>query len=107
MKKLDEVLNQAIAQREVLRAARARRALKHWDNVVGETLAIHSVPENWEQGTLWVSASGSAWAQELRMHADSILERLNALADEKLFTSLRVGVRPPRRNLSEDTLPES
>ncbi|HRF59442.1 MAG TPA: DUF721 domain-containing protein [Fimbriimonadaceae bacterium] len=102
MKRLDDWMAQAVEQKEVLRAGRAQIVLKEWPGVVGELLAAKSTPERFERGTLWVAATGSAWAQELRFMQDTILERLNRLAGEPdLFLELRVGARTPRRDLSE------
>jgi predicted nucleic acid-binding Zn ribbon protein len=100
MKRLDEWLSVAVERREVLREARCQSALAAWSDVVGPQIAAHTVPERVEKGTVWVAATGSAWAQELRMRAQSVIEGLNASAGEPgLFVGIRVGVRPPRRNL--------
>ncbi len=57
-------------------------------------MASRSRPERYEKGTVWVAVSGSAWAQELRMAKDTILERLDECAGEKgLFVDVRFGVR--------------
>ncbi len=77
--------------------ARAQRAMRHWEEVVGPLLSERSVPERYQEGTLWVAAKGPAWAQELRMRKDQVLQRLNEIAAEQgLFQDMRVGVRPPR-----------
>lgn len=97
MKKIGDMLGGSIGHVEVLRAARAQRVIRHWPEIVGEFLASKSVPDRYERGTLWVAASGSAWAQEIRMQQVEVLEKLNAYAGSELFTALRVGTRPPRR----------
>ncbi|MFN3729140.1 MAG: DUF721 domain-containing protein [Fimbriimonadaceae bacterium] len=94
MKRADKVLNAAIDIPEVLRAARAKMALAHWDDVVGPLLAARSHPDRYDRGTLFVAVEGSAWANELRMKRDLICARLNAAAQEKdLFQEVRFGVR--------------
>lgn len=95
MKRVRGLLPSSIEQSEALRGARAHLTLRHWNGVVGELLAERCQPERFERGTLWVAASGSAWAQELRMVRGRILAELNHLAKEQaLFLELRVGVRP-------------
>lgn len=84
----------AIGRTELLRAARAQRALHHWPSVVGPILARKSRPDRFEKGTVWVAVSGTAWAQELRMARDRIVARLNELAGERLFEDVRFGMRP-------------
>ncbi|MBL8048621.1 MAG: DUF721 domain-containing protein [Chthonomonas sp.] len=91
------MLGDSVAQAEVLRAARAQQILRHWPEVVGEFLASKCVPDRFERGTLWIAASGSAWAQELRLQQADILAKLNAYAGTSLFLALRIGTRTPRR----------
>ena len=98
MRKLSDVMGRAIGQREILRGARAQVVMRRWPEVVGPILAQHSSAERYERGALWVRASGSAWAQELRLQQDVIVARLNELGGEDLFQSLRVGVRAARQD---------
>lgn len=100
MKRVADLLGKAVEQKEVLRAARAQAILRRWVSVVGEVLATKATPERFERGTLWVAAAGSAWAQEIALRKELILDRLNDLADERLFEDLRVGTREPRRDLA-------
>lgn len=100
MKKLSDVINAAIDQKEILVAARAQRVAKQWPEAVGEMLASKSSPDRYERGTLWVCATSTTWAQELRMREETILANLNELAGETgLFKELRVGVGPRRKDL--------
>ncbi len=95
MKRLQNMLAQAIGREEGLRMARAQRVLKEWASVVGPSMATRSYPERYERGTVWVAVEGSAWAQELRMIKDVILDRLEQKAGETgLFLDVRFGVRP-------------
>ena len=83
--------------------ARAQRVLKEWPAIVGKAMAERSHPDRWERGTVWVAVEGSAWAQELRMIKDIILERLKEKAGESgLFLDVRFGVRPlPQKEEAE------
>ena len=94
MRKLEGFLPGAINATEVLRCARAQIVLRDWPKFVGEFLASKSFPERYDRGTVWISVEGSAWAQELRMQKNEILQRLAHEAHERdLFTDLRFGVR--------------
>ena len=89
------MLGTAIGREEVLRTARAQRALREWAAIVGPQMAARSHPERFERGTVWVAVEGSAWAQELRMIRDLILSRLaEKSGEEGLFLDVRFGVRP-------------
>jgi predicted nucleic acid-binding Zn ribbon protein len=94
MKKVEGMLGAALGRPEVLKAARAQIAMRKWEEIVGEALADKSTPDRYEKGTLWVVASGSAWAQEIRLRKEEIVSRLNEAAGEPgLFHEVRVGVR--------------
>lgn len=98
LRRLQDLLEGAVDRPEILRAARAQRVLRQWNEVVGPLLADKVQPDRYDHGTLWVAAVGSAWAQEIRLRQDTILERLNQLAEERsLFLQIRAGVRPARK----------
>lgn len=95
MRKLGHMLNPAIGREEVLRAARAQRVLRRWSEVVGEAMAQRSFPDRYDRGTVWVAVQGSAWAQELRMQRERMIEKLGQMSGEpSLFKDMRFGVRP-------------
>lgn len=98
MRKVSDMLRDSLGKPEVLRAARAQVVLRHWPDVVGEFLASKCLPDRFDHGTLWVAATGSAWAQEIRLQKQSLIDKLNEHAGETLFVQIRVGVRPPRRD---------
>ncbi len=95
LKKIQAIIPEAVGRDEVVRTARAQRALRRWPEVVGSELAKRSNPERYERGTVWVAVTGSAWAQELRMIKDRILDRLREVSGERdMFKDVRFGVRP-------------
>lgn len=95
MKKVGQMLSPALGREEVMRAARAFKVLRDWPQIVGEAMAQRSFPDRFDRGTVWVAVEGSAWAQELRMQKDQIIQRLEEKAGERgLFLNLRFGVRP-------------
>lgn len=86
------MLSPAVGREEVLRAAQAIKILRDWPAIVGEAMATRSHPDRYDRGTVWVAVEGSAWAQELRMQKDQILERLDSRG-KGLFSDVRFGVR--------------
>ncbi len=97
MKRIGELLDQGFERAEILRLARAQKAMRKWPEAVGTLLAAKGTPDQYEKGTLWIAAEGSAWAQEFQLRKHQILDRLNEIAGEKaLFSDLRARVRPPR-----------
>ena len=108
MRKVRDVLPQAIDNDAALDAVRAMRILKRWPEIVGDKLASKCRPDRFTRGTVWVAVSGSSWAQELRMMKEVILHRLHEMAGtESLFLDVRFGVRtlPPPQEPEEVVLP--
>src|SRR2546421_9679497 len=100
MSQMSGMLAAGLGRDEVLRMARAQAILKQWDLVVGPDLAQRSWPDKFERGTVWVAVEGSAWAQELRMIKERILDRLRERSgDPSMFVDVRFGVRPVRPTL--------
>lgn len=95
-------MKQAIGRPEVLKAARCQAVLRRWAEVVGPMLAEKVRPDSVDHGVIWVSADSGAWAQEVVMQREVLLERLNALAGEKLFTDLKAA-RPRHRKFEGDS----
>jgi predicted nucleic acid-binding Zn ribbon protein len=107
MRRIRQVLPGALGNEEVLRAARAQAAMRRWPEVVGTMLASRSYPDRYGRGTVWVAVEGSAWAQELRMMKDRILNKLDDVAGEPgLFTDVRFGVRPLPDRSEQVELPQ-
>jgi predicted nucleic acid-binding Zn ribbon protein len=106
VRKVDKLLKTALDSEEILQHSRAQKVLARWPEIVGEGLARRSWPDRFTRGTVWVAVSGSAWAQELRLMKESILERLNEKAAERLFVNVRFGVRAlPEPKAVEDPTP--
>jgi predicted nucleic acid-binding Zn ribbon protein len=61
-----------------------------WAEVVGADTAANSIPEDLVDGTLTIRCRSTAWATQLRMMSDAILERLNADFSELKITSVKM-----------------
>lgn len=94
MRLLSDVLPEALGRPDVLRAARALRVARQWESIVGTIMAARSSPERFDHGVLWIAATSSVWAQEIRLRREEIVARLNTAAGERgLFREIRVTVR--------------
>lgn len=93
---LDETVD-ALGLRERLSAV---RALLHWEEVVGKTVAAAAQPEALKEGKVFVAVKSNAWIQELRFQQQTILQRLNEYAGAPLFTELVFRVKPRSRKSS-------
>lgn len=54
------------------------RLWRHWDEVVGDTIAKHSCPVDFSKGRLYVWVSSSARMQEMRFLIGNIKDKINA-----------------------------
>ncbi|MBL8087388.1 MAG: DUF721 domain-containing protein [Chthonomonas sp.] len=98
MRRLSDLLALSVDRPEVLRASRAQPIVRRWKEFAGPVLGERCVPDRYDHGTLWIAAKGNAWEQELRFQKDRILAMMNEAAGEELFTQMRIGTRPPRRD---------
>lgn len=90
LRRLQDVLAAALGRPELVRLVRARKVWAQWQEVVGDNLAKKCAPEKFESGTLFVTVSSASWAQELRMHKQELLEKLNRI--ENVFDDIRFTV---------------
>ena len=60
-----------------------------WPNIVGEQNALNSTPEELQNGQLLVRCKSTAWATQLRLMQNQILERISADFSDAKVTSIR------------------
>ena len=51
---------------------------RKWEEVVGPTLAPHTLPVSFHRGTLYIWVKSSAWMQQLIFAAAPLREKINA-----------------------------
>jgi predicted nucleic acid-binding Zn ribbon protein len=90
MKRLDEFLKAVAQKLELGLGLRRQEALERWEEAAGKELARLSAPEGFEGNVLKIRALHPAALMELRMRQAEILLRLNTLAEETVFTEIRV-----------------
>lgn len=76
-----------------------------WRTIVGPRVADRALPVKLDGGVLVIRAATSAWAQELSLLSDTLIERLRAHGIEVAKLSFRTGpidppARPPERRKS-------
>lgn len=90
MKSISDVMDSYWGKSQLLKTAKAQIVMRRWPEVVGPLLAAQTTPVKYRNGTLFVTCKGSAWANELRLRTEEIIDRLNTMAEDDLFKSLRV-----------------
>lgn len=66
------------------------RLFAQWGRIVGEDIAAHATPERLEDGVLYVRASSTAWATQLRLVAADILRKIAAAMGPNHVRRLRI-----------------
>lgn len=90
MKKIGEIIEQALPSRSIAVAVRASRVYSDWEVIVGKMIADNSWPHSYRDGTIVVATESPVWGMEIRMASETILAKLNEKAGERLFKELRV-----------------
>ena len=71
-------------------------AVELWPEIVGETMARHTMAERFKNGVLSVRARSPQWTQELHFHQARIIARMNGRLRKPIVEKIRCYVTPPR-----------
>ncbi len=71
-----------------------------WPDVVGNSLASHTRPDSIKFRKLFLLAENSAWLQQLVFLKPTILEKVNAYAQETIITDIVLRIGDTRPSLS-------
>ena len=71
-------------------------AVEIWPEVVGETIARHTMALKFKNGVLFVRARSPQWTQELHFQEARIVARLNGRLRQQIVQKIRCSVTPPR-----------
>ncbi|MDN5743802.1 MAG: DciA family protein [Nocardioidaceae bacterium] len=75
---------------------RVRGVFGRWTEIVGPEIGAHSTPESLIDGVLLVRTDSTAWAQQLKLLAASVVKRLNTELGDATVTVVEVqGPRGP------------
>ena len=66
------------------------RLFAQWGQIVGEEIAANATPERLEDGVLYVRASSTAWATQLRLVAADVLRKIAAAMGPNQVRRLKV-----------------
>ncbi len=65
---------------------------EQWDEVVGALLAAHTRPERLRDGELVVIVDEASWATQVRFLGDTIIEKCNERAGQKMVERITIRV---------------
>lgn len=84
------VIRELFAQQGWEHTEKVASVMGRWDDVVGADVAAHCRPESLEEGRLTVVAESTAWATQLRLLQQVVLDRISRDVGPGVVTSLRV-----------------
>ena len=68
---------------------------RHWPEIVGQTLAKHTVPEKLRFKILTLRVDGPTWMHELSFLKNDMIRKINARLGKNLVQSLHLKIGPP------------
>lgn len=87
------IVNKSLDRLGVRHRILEHQALAKWDEVVGPQIAASSAAEKVRDGVLFVCCKSSMWCNELSLHKEAILEKLNSGVGRKVITDIRFSAR--------------
>lgn len=96
MDSVANIVNSVLDQRGWRGKVLEQMAVEIWPDVVGDTIARHTMALRFKNGVLFVRARSPQWTQELHFQEARIVARLNGRLRQNLVQRIRCQVTPPR-----------
>lgn len=96
MEAVGSVVNDVLDARGWRGKVLEQMAVELWPEIVGETMARHTMAERFKNGVLSVRARSPQWTQELHFHQARIIARMNGRLRKPIVQKIRCYVTPPR-----------
>jgi len=89
LRKIDSILDEALISMQPDEHHKKNKTLLMWESIVGDELAGLVKPVGYEGSILLIRILHPAASMEIRLRKKEILEKLNSIWNEKLFTDLK------------------
>ena len=63
--------------------------VRHWEDIVGETIAQRAIANDYREGVLYVAVEKDIWRQELQMQREEILRKIHSRPYGKAIKEIR------------------
>jgi len=90
MKELKNILDSLLINMGIEKPIMQNKSILIWKDVVGETIAKNTEPEEVKHGTLIVKVSTPVWKNELMFKKKEILEKLNNVLGKKVIKDIKL-----------------
>ena len=87
-RKFNDIVDEVYAVYGMKGAQEEHRALKVWQNVVGETIAKMTEVEKFVKGILYVKVLSPSWRNELSFRKRNIIGRLNEAVGKSMVKDI-------------------
>lgn len=87
-RKFNDIVDEVYAVYGMKGAQEEHRALKVWQNVVGETIAKMTEVEKFVKGILYVRVLSPSWRNELSFRKRNIIGRLNEAVGKSMVKDI-------------------
>jgi predicted nucleic acid-binding Zn ribbon protein len=87
-KLVSDVLDELIAKRDWVRGLAEGNIFTDWVNIVGNEVAQHATPISLTEGRLTVQSSSTAWATQLNLMKENLLNTISNTAPGALVEEL-------------------
>lgn len=89
MEQLKDILPKTVEGLKISKQYKAKQALFHWNEIVGNSIAAQSIPLDIEYGTLFIYVKNSVWCHHLMMMKADIIFKFNQFAGEPLIRDIQ------------------
>ena len=83
------VLDQTLRGLEIDVPLKAHSIWGAWEEIVGESLALHAEPRSIHNRILFINVSHSTWIQQLQFLKSTLIDKINAYLGEPLIEDIR------------------
>lgn len=90
MRSLGEAIRRLVKEYGLEKTIQAGEAVNMWSEVVGPRLAKNCSVMHIRGKTLYVKAKNAAWRNEIVMHKEPILEKMNKKLGRKLLEDISI-----------------
>lgn len=87
---ISEVLNTIVQDNQWQGQLSQAKVTVAWDEIVGESTAAHIKVEKFEKGILYVRASSSAWAQQMKFLLPTLHRKIDAVVGQDVVKKVNI-----------------
>jgi predicted nucleic acid-binding Zn ribbon protein len=86
---IQSVIGEVIKDLNIENELRISRIFSCWEEIVGAEISRRAKPKRLTKNTLYISVTSSAWASELSMMSEKLIDKINSFTGEKVVKSLK------------------